>query len=176
MKQSFLINLLIIGYIQTANLQCLNVCSRINSTKRGNYLNVLNYHNGDLISSKNKNQFNDYNDGSPFRDEIYLVTSYFGFLMCSLGQSIQINLIQKYELNTLKIWLWDRTNRFYTIEVFIIFENVETRIYESNQAQSILTIQFPAQKVESFRIYNTGGNTVNSILHIIKVEAYYKFQ
>ncbi|CAD8198831.1 unnamed protein product [Paramecium pentaurelia] len=116
-----------------------------------NYLNVLNYHNGDLISSKNKNQFNDHNDGSPFRDEIYLVTSYFGFLMCSLEQSIQINLIQKYELNTLKIWLWDRNNRFYTMEVFIIFENVETRIYENNQAQSILTIKFPAQKVESFR-------------------------
>ncbi|CAD8213491.1 unnamed protein product [Paramecium pentaurelia] len=110
-----------------------------------------------------------------FRDTIYIIGGAYGYQWCRIGQSIQVDLIQKYELNTIKIWLWDQDNRVYRVKVFIKFQNIETKIYESNLAQSVVTIRFPDQLVEQFRIYNTYGNTYNIGLHVIKVEAYYQF-
>ncbi|CAD8089857.1 unnamed protein product [Paramecium primaurelia] len=116
------------------------------------------------------------NDGNCLRNAIYILGANCDYIFCDIGYSIQLDLMQKYELNTLKIWLWDGDYRFSTIKVFIKLENTETLIYDSNLAQSIVTITFPDQIVGSFRIYNTAGNTRNTGLYLIKVEAYYKFQ
>ncbi|CAD8197583.1 unnamed protein product [Paramecium pentaurelia] len=171
-KTSFtLIILLTTNYIQITHQNCSSINQKIQqSIIRGNYQNVLNQNWGNLISSKNMNWLCGGNDGNCLRNailyQVKIVVTYI---------AIQ-DLMQKYELNTLKIWLWDGDYRFSTIKVFIKLENTETLIYDSNLAQSIVTITFPDQIVGSFRIYNTAGNTRNTGLYLIKVEAYYKFQ
>ncbi|CAD8203724.1 unnamed protein product [Paramecium pentaurelia] len=177
-KTSFtLIILFTIAYIQITHQNCSSINEKIQrSIIRGNYQNVLNQNQGNLIQSKNVIWFGGSIVGNFLRNAIYKVDGEIGFLFCSIGYSLKVDLLQKYELNTVKIWLWNGDYRFYNIKVFIKLENTETKIYDSNQAQSIVTIKFPNQLVQSLRIYNTAGNTKDGGLQVIKVEAYDKFQ
>ncbi|CAD8143870.1 unnamed protein product [Paramecium octaurelia] len=156
--------------------QCLKRQATMRSIIRGKYKNALHISNGALISSKNEDVFVQRNSGSCLRDTIYEVNSSTGFMYCMQGFSISLKLRQKCELNTLKLWIWDRDNRFQTFQAYVKVGNMETKIYETNIAQSVVTIIFPDQFVEEFRIYNVAGNTYNQGLHLIKVEAYYKLQ
>ncbi|CAD8113199.1 unnamed protein product [Paramecium sonneborni] len=149
---------------------CLARQAKIKSIIRGYKKNVLHQCNGALISSKILNGFLGGNNGSCLRDTIYTL---FTYTWSSTGYSITFDLTQKYELNTLKIWFWDGDNRFYKIQIYIILESSETQIYD-NFVQSVFTIYFPDQMVKGFRILNVAGNTYNSYLHLIKMEAYYK--
>ncbi|CAD8201906.1 unnamed protein product [Paramecium octaurelia] len=90
--------------------------------------------------------------------------------------------MQKYLLNTFKIWLWDLGHlfgeniRYYTIIVYAVLNGVQTKIYEGNLATSIVKIKFNEQHVEQFDVINVGGNTYyQNNLDIIKADAYYSF-
>ncbi|CAD8135878.1 unnamed protein product [Paramecium pentaurelia] len=174
------INFLIL--IQITKQNCIRQSNNLNSLLKRNHQNVLSYQSGALISSKNINYFQYGNSGVALKDEIYEILplgEYFQY--CYLGQSISIKLLQKYLLNKLKIWFWDygyRHNqgiRYYDIIVYAKLDKGKNIIYDSNLAISLMTIEFPDQFVEEFQILNVGGNTYNTFLHIMKVEAYYKF-
>ncbi|CAD8058059.1 unnamed protein product [Paramecium primaurelia] len=164
--------LLIFNMPVISNQKCLTRQTKIKSIIRGNYQNVLHLYKGALISSRITNGFLGGNNGCCLRDSIYTLSTY---TWSPTGQSITLDLLQKYELNTLKIWFWDGDNRFYRIRIYIIFENSETQIYD-NFAQSVFTIKFSDQMVKGFRILSVAGNTYNPYLHFIKVEAYYQLQ
>ncbi|CAD8192399.1 unnamed protein product [Paramecium pentaurelia] len=133
--------LLIFNIQKIANQQCLVSKAKIRSIIRGHQIDVVNQKKGALISSKKQNGFLGGNNGSCLRDTIYTLT---GYTSSSLGQSVKLELLQNYELNTIKIWFWDGDNRFYRIQVYIIYENSETQIYD-NFAKSIFTIKFPTR-------------------------------
>ncbi|CAD8215566.1 unnamed protein product [Paramecium octaurelia] len=173
----FLCAILLLYNIQlVVNTPCKRREAKLKSIIRGKYKNVLNYNMGALISSKQQNGFYVGIYGSCLRDNIYTITGGYGYTSSVLGKSIIFDLQEYYELNTLKIWFWDQTYRFYRLKIYLIYNDVETIIYESNFVQSITTINFPVQAVQSFKVYNLNGNTENTWLHIIKAEAYYKLQ
>ncbi|CAD8202682.1 unnamed protein product [Paramecium octaurelia] len=149
----FLLAILLLCNIQlVVNTPCNRREATLTSIIRGKYKNVLNYDMGTLISSKQQNEFSVGIYGSCLRDNIYTITSEYGFISSEIGDSIIFDLQEQYELNTLKIWLWDQSNRFYRIKIYLIYQDVETIIYESNFVQSITTITFPAQSVQGFKV------------------------
>ncbi|CAD8201710.1 unnamed protein product [Paramecium pentaurelia] len=175
-KYIFSVILLLFNFELVYNQACQRREARLKFITRGKYKNVLNYNMGALISSKVINGFSGGNQGSCYRDTIYTITGGYGFTASALGNSIIFDLQEQYQLNTLKIWFWDQSYRFYTIKIYLIYNDVETIIYESTLVQSITTIKFSDQSVQKFKIYNENGNTQNTGLHIIKAEAYYKLQ
>ncbi|CAD8179251.1 unnamed protein product [Paramecium pentaurelia] len=170
------ITLLLLNTQLDAYQLCFKRQARIRSILRGNYQNALNQNRGALISSKLQNGFAGGVQGSSLRDNIYTITGGFGYTASAIGNSIIFDLQQQYELNTLKVWLWDQDDRVYRLKVYLIQNDVETQIFESNFVQKILTIKFPDQQVQKFKIYNVNGNTYNVGLHIIKIEGLYKLQ
>ncbi|CAD8132573.1 unnamed protein product [Paramecium octaurelia] len=162
--------ILLINMSLIANQLCLRQQAKIKSIIRGQYKNAFSQNKGTLITSKMLNIFVGGDKGSCLRDTIYIITVY---TLSSLGYSINFGLLQKYEINTLRIWFWDGDNRQYNIKIFILFDGHETQIY-NNLANSILTVTFPSQIISGFRILNVAGNTVNTQMHILKVEGFYK--
>ncbi|CAD8211021.1 unnamed protein product [Paramecium octaurelia] len=153
-----------------ANQYCLRRQVKIKSIIRGNYKNVLHIQNGALISSKSSNKFYGGNNGICLKDAAYITSIY---QWCQQGYSIVLVFLQKYELNTLKIWFWDGDNRIYRIKIYTQLESQETQIYDGF-TKSVFTISFPDQVVSGVRILNVAGNTYNTHLHLIKIEASYK--
>ncbi|CAD8153679.1 unnamed protein product [Paramecium pentaurelia] len=87
---------------------CTSQLQELNSLLKRNHQNVLSYQAGALISSKMINYFYDGNNGDCLRDEIYKILPYGSFYTgCQLGQYISIRLLQRYLLNTLKLWFWE---------------------------------------------------------------------
>ncbi|CAK67498.1 unnamed protein product (macronuclear) [Paramecium tetraurelia] len=168
--------IILLDFSLITHQQCLKRQTTMRSITRGKYKNSLHISNGALISSTKENFFYKNNSGNCLRDTIYEVSGQTGFMYCMPGFSIQLKLLQKYELNTLKLWIWDRDNRLQTLQLYVKVGNLETKVYETTMAQSVVTITFPDQFVEEFRIFNIAGNTNNPGLHLIKVEAYYKLQ
>ncbi|CAD8067405.1 unnamed protein product [Paramecium primaurelia] len=172
--------IIVLALIQITKQDCFR---QSNSFLKRNHQNVLSYQAGALISSKLKNGFNNGNNGVCLRDNLYkILNDGLPYTACGKGQSISIRLLQKYLLNTLKIWLWDygfsEGDRYYNITVYAILNQGKKNIYVSNSenpAISQMTIQFQEQYVDEFEVVNVDGNTFNQGLHIIKVEAYYKF-
>ncbi|CAD8213204.1 unnamed protein product [Paramecium pentaurelia] len=170
--------------IQMTQQDSFRYLKKSNSLLKKNHQNVLSYQAGALISSRQNNFFNNGNNGVCLRDNLYnFMTGRVPYTGCGLGKQVSISLLQKYLLNTLKIWFWDygynEGDRYYYIKVYAILDQKKTDIYDSNSqnpAISQMTIQFKEQHVDKFQILNLGGNTYNAGLHIIKVEAYYKFQ
>ncbi|CAD8116045.1 unnamed protein product [Paramecium sonneborni] len=179
MKWKTFIILVTLLFLNT-QLEAYQICqkkqAKFRSIIRGDYQNMLNYYRGVVISSKLQNGFAGGLQGSSLRDNIYMISGIYGFTATSIGNSIIFDLQQQYELNTLKIWLWDQDDRVYRIKVYLIYKDIETKIYESNLAQTIVTITFPSQQVQKFKIYNVNGNTYNDGLHIIKIESFYKLE
>ncbi|CAD8213922.1 unnamed protein product [Paramecium pentaurelia] len=156
--RTILIILLIL--IQISKQDCIRQLKESNSLLKRNHQNVLSYQSGALISSKIINYFRDGNDGVCLRDRIYkIMTIGVPHTQCGLGKQISIKLLQKYLLNTVKIWFWDYGSLFNQNKEKIKFMKVTQQ-----------------QFVDEFELVNIGGNTYNQNLHIIKVEAYYKFQ
>ncbi|CAD8198014.1 unnamed protein product [Paramecium octaurelia] len=134
---------------------------------------------GSLIPLARYHFFRDGNYGSCLKDDAYTqMSNGVPYTQCSIGQKISISIMQKFLLNTFKIWLWDVSYlsnegiRFYTIIVYAVVNGVQTKIYDSNLATSIVKITFPDQQVERFDV---GGNTYNQGMYIMKADAYYKF-
>ncbi|CAD8196073.1 unnamed protein product [Paramecium octaurelia] len=171
-----LVTLFILNFQLAANQVCKQRQARLYSILRGKYYNVLNQNRGGIISSKLSNSFAGGIQGSCIRDNTNYINGSFGYTACGIGLSIIFDLVQQYQLNTLKIWLWDQDDRFYRIKVYLIYNDLKTQIYESNFAQQAITITFSDQQVQQFQIYNVNGNTYNVGLHNIKLEAYYKIQ
>ncbi|CAD8133603.1 unnamed protein product [Paramecium octaurelia] len=162
--------ILLINISIVANQLCLRQQAKIKSIVRAHYKNAFSQYKGALISSKILIGFVGGNNGSCLRDNIYTFNLY---TESPIGYSIDLALIQKYEINTLKIWFWDGDNRYYNVKITILLDGEETQIY-NNLARNILTITFPSQIVSELRILNIAGNTYNTQLHVIKVEAFYK--
>ncbi|CAD8190277.1 unnamed protein product [Paramecium pentaurelia] len=169
-KNSQLLTILLFFYwFIGTNQICLNKYNQMLSIIRGNYKNVLHLMNGAIISSRKQNGFLGDNHGSCLNDAIYRITNYTWNLT---GNSIIFELIQTYELNTLKLWFWDGDNRIYRFNIYIINETQESLIYDST-SNSIFTLTFTDQFVKGFRILNVSGNTIDQGVHLLKVEAYY---
>ncbi|CAD8188026.1 unnamed protein product [Paramecium octaurelia] len=180
--KSELLFIIYILLIQTTRQQCMRQFRELESILKKNHKNVLQYQVGALISRARQNGFRDGNYGSCLKDDAYTIMSDgVPYTSCFISQKISISLMQNYLLNTFEIWLWDlgyrigEGIRFYTIIVYAVLNGVQTKIYDSNLAISIVKITFPDQFVERFDVLNVGGNTYNSGLHILKVNAYYKF-
>ncbi|CAD8190926.1 unnamed protein product [Paramecium pentaurelia] len=154
--------------IQISNQNCIRQSNNLNYLLKRNHQNVLSYQSGALISSKNRWIYKTRPVGAPYTS-------------CGLGKQISITLLQKYLLNTLKIWFWDydflynESTRHFDIVVYAKLDQGKNKIYENKFAISLMTIEFDDQFVEEFQVVNVGGNTHNGNLNIIKVEAYYKF-
>ncbi|CAD8052089.1 unnamed protein product [Paramecium primaurelia] len=156
-------------------------CQRNNKIKaltRGYYKNVISYDASPLLTSRKQNQFAGVGNemGILFRNEIYQASSNQRGTYISLGQSIIIELLQVYELNTLKIVLRNGNIRTYDFIVYASDSNEEIIIFDSiTNYIEVVTIKFRNQLVKYFRIYNRGGNSEAPFTHIIKVEACFKF-
>ncbi|CAD8050385.1 unnamed protein product [Paramecium primaurelia] len=171
--------LILITLQQSQSCSHVNGCQRtkqIKSILRGNYKNIISYENGSLLVSRKQNSFNGSGRfiGMLFRNEIYENSADLKGTFCGISYSILIELRQNYELNNLKLWLWDAQARYYNLIVYAIFSEKETIIFDSVSAQSIIHIQFPVQIVKQFRIYNRNGNSASGTINVVKAEAYYQ--
>ncbi|CAD8167786.1 unnamed protein product [Paramecium octaurelia] len=154
---------------------CKNNEERKKSIIRGNYRNVLQLNGGAIISSRKMNYFFEGCLTSLcLRDSIYNTDWNKGYYACNQYKSIIIDLFQPYQLNTIKLRIWDlQLTRYYNMEVYLIYEGIKTLIYKSI-TQSVVTIKFIDQFVQQIELYNRNGNTVHSKLEIIKIEAFYQ--
>ncbi|CAD8179781.1 unnamed protein product [Paramecium pentaurelia] len=159
-----IILILFISDIQITNQSCLNSCYRIKQIVRGNCQNVLNQKNGNLISEKNKQYFSA--NHWFLRDSIYKIFGGFGYQICFKGQSMQVDLKQKYELNTLNFGYGIQIIGLYNKSVYQILKH-RNIIYESSLSCSVVTIKFQNQLVESFRINNDDSNINKQIIKIM---------
>ncbi|CAD8062809.1 unnamed protein product [Paramecium primaurelia] len=156
-------------------------CSRNNKIKaltRGYYKNVMSYDASPLLTSRKQNLFVGVGKemGILLRNEIYSADSNNRGTYMSLGKSIIIELLQVYQLNTLKLMLRNGNVRTYDFIVYASDSNKEIKIFDSiTYYIEVVTIKFPNQFVKYFRIYNRGGNSDAAFIHIIKAEAYFKF-
>ncbi|CAK73220.1 unnamed protein product (macronuclear) [Paramecium tetraurelia] len=178
-----LIFILYIFIIQATEQECQISIQEQKSILKRDFKNVLQKQVGALISEARQNIFYFGNLGSCLKDDPYSIfADGVPYTQCHIGKYISITLMQKYLLNTLKLWFWDlgyiygENIRYYTIIVYTVLNGVQTKIYDSNLATSIVKIKFDAQQVERFDVLNVGGNTYyRNNLDIIKADAYYSF-
>ncbi|CAK73533.1 unnamed protein product (macronuclear) [Paramecium tetraurelia] len=181
--QGELILILYIFIIQATEQECQISISEQKSILKRDFKNVLQKQAGALISEARQNFFSFGNLGSCLKDDPYSIfADGVPYTNCKIGKKISITLMQKYLLNTLKLWFWDlgyifsEDIRYYTIIVYTVLNGVQTKIYDSNLATSIVKIKFDEQQVERFDVLNVGGNTYyRNNLDIIKADAYYSF-
>ncbi|CAD8140393.1 unnamed protein product [Paramecium octaurelia] len=158
----------------------LSDCCTINQLQkktrilRGNYKDVMNFHQINLISRKNT-YFNGGQMNSQLnRDAIYYVNGGMGYTFCYLQDSIEIQLFKKYEINTIVLEIWDRlVDVQYDFQIYISFFDEEKQVYETTSFAGIIRIRFEDQFVDKIRIYNRGGSNYNGYLSIIKAQAFY---
>ena len=82
-------------------------------------------------------------DGHPLREN-YLIT---GYSYVTNQNSLIIELMHAYEINSIKFLLWDGDNRMYDLTVEISYDTDYThfkKVYDSVNAQSWITIKFVA--------------------------------
>ena len=78
--------------------------------------------------------------------------------------------MQKYEINTINIHLYDLDTRSYDFYVDLILDDQTLqRVYDTTAASSWITINFPSVLAKGVRIFSRKGNTVNNYLHIVKL-------
>ncbi|CAD8130920.1 unnamed protein product [Paramecium sonneborni] len=162
--------------------QCRCECQYNKHILRGYYRNIMHQNSGVLLEQRNSiwlhlNQV----QGLFFRDSIeqdrYTNLQTVGYTSClQIMCKIRISLLQNFEINTLRIWMWDGDVRSYKFSVYAISENKEKLISIQNAASGVTTICFPDQHVKEFVLYNLEGNTRNIQFHIIKIEAFYQFK
>ncbi|CAD8213639.1 unnamed protein product [Paramecium pentaurelia] len=205
MKKRLPFIIILFFLIQYTEQNCIRSFKQQKSILKGNHKNVLQLQQGSMISSKKINMLLFGNNGSLFKDNPYTIMSNgVDFIYCHIGSNISIALMQKYLLNTLKIWLqeydyiFQQQFRYYDIIIYTILNNEKTKIYESKQANCIITIEFPDQFVEEFQVQfqmlskikyyfwvyqrrtkyrqiQMCNNKINLGLHIIKAVTYNKY-
>ncbi|CAK70434.1 unnamed protein product (macronuclear) [Paramecium tetraurelia] len=156
-------SLLLIIIELVTNQICQKTDTTIKSIIRGNYL-MSNFQNHKIYIEGG-------NEGSCLLDNIYIVEYRFGHPTSLIGTSIIFYLYQTYELNTLKIWFWDLKTTFYAISDFIIFNNIETIIYESSRGQ-LITFQIRNQQRFSKKSTNRIRNNLSFPVGVKSTEFY----
>ncbi|CAD8128294.1 unnamed protein product [Paramecium sonneborni] len=171
------------------NVEAMNSFAKFNSTQldelnqksviRGEYKDVAHESAGAIISNgRIVGYVGGQKNSSPLRSAIYYIVSG-GY--CYVGSSyfINIDLLQTYELNTIKIWLYDRDPTFirtYDIEVYISgLDITDQLIYENNISKSLTTIKFTDTGVKSIKIKNKSGSSIDQWLILLKIQAFYAF-
>ncbi|CAK79889.1 unnamed protein product (macronuclear) [Paramecium tetraurelia] len=146
---------------------------------RGYYKDVASQSNGAIISSARANIFARPSiDNSPLRNSIYFTDAVApGHVYFALHQSLIVEFLQAYEINKIRYWMVDVDARVTTMQIYIVGSDrqTETLILDDFVQPGVHTLKFPDQLVSKIRFYNKGGNTINSFMALIKIQAYYAF-
>ncbi|CAD8174423.1 unnamed protein product [Paramecium octaurelia] len=146
---------------------------------RGYYKDVASASNGAVIQSARANIFARPSiDNSPLRNSLYFSDAFApGHVYTALHQSLVVEFIQAYEINKIRFWMLDVDARVTSMQIYIVGSDrlTETMILDDFVQPGVHTLQFPDQLVSKVRFYNYGGNTINSFLSLIKIQAYYAF-
>ncbi|CAD8174433.1 unnamed protein product [Paramecium octaurelia] len=153
---------------------------REKSILRGHYKDVASESNGALLSSARRNSFYRPNiDNSPLRNSLYFsdidATAH---TFIGLHESIIIEFLQVYEINTIRFWMLDHDiRRVANMQIFVIGVNrtTESLIYEGDVQPAVHSLKFPDQLVSKVKFYNKDGNVIDIYMSIIKIQAYYSF-
>ncbi|CAD8085184.1 unnamed protein product [Paramecium primaurelia] len=119
-------------------------------------------------------------DNSPLRNLLYYSPNYLviGHVVARLSESIIVQFLQAYEINTVKFWMWDGDTRQTDIQVFTIAKDGQTEniIFDGFTQPTIMVVKFSDQLASGLRFYNRGGNTKGTqYMSIIKIQAFYAF-
>ncbi|CAD8128293.1 unnamed protein product [Paramecium sonneborni] len=164
---------------------CKNSCfckeyqiQRFRSKIRGQYKNVIQEQRGALISNRNQISFAGTQlNRSPLRTEIYFVNGGRGYTVQYIGRYMIVDLLQNYEINTIKMWMYDRDSylRTYDLKVYIQGSGGDKLlIYENTVATSIIKIKFQNYFVKQILVYNNNGSSLNAYLHLFNCQAYFQ--
>ncbi|CAK79894.1 unnamed protein product (macronuclear) [Paramecium tetraurelia] len=153
---------------------------REKSILRGHYKDVASESNGALLSSARSNSFYRPNiDNSPLRNSLYFSdTDATAHTFIGLQQSIIVEFLQAYEINTIRFWMLDHDiRRVAKMQIFLIGVNkqIESLIYEGDVQPGVRSLKFPDQLVSKVKFYNNGGNIIDIYMSMIKIQAYYAF-
>ncbi|CAD8211268.1 unnamed protein product [Paramecium pentaurelia] len=137
---------------------------------RGNYKDVASQFNGALLSSARKTIFWTLGiENSPLRNLLYYYPPdpnlHQGHVVARLGESIIVEFLQAYEINTVRFWMWDNDDRQTDIQVLTIAADRRTEkfIYDGNAQAKILPIQ------KSSSVFILIIKKINCI-HLVKLE------
>ncbi|CAD8214751.1 unnamed protein product [Paramecium octaurelia] len=151
---------------------------------RGNYKDVASQFNGALLSTARANSFQSPGfENNPLRNLLYYYPPdpllYQGHVIAWLGQSIIVQFLQAYQINTVRFWMWDGDSRETDMQVFAIAADRKTEnvIFDNIRAKpNVNVVKFSDQLVSGLRFYCRGGNNVDhQALSIIKIQAFYAF-
>ncbi|CAD8146594.1 unnamed protein product [Paramecium octaurelia] len=133
---------------------------------RGNYKDVASQFNGALISSARINTFwTPGIENSPLRNLLYYYPTgpnlHQGHVVAWLGQSIIVQFLQAYQINTVRFWMWDIDNRETDMQVFaiaadrktekVIFDDIRTKPNVLS-FKNLSNINYNKQMLQRFRI------------------------
>ncbi|CAD8142938.1 unnamed protein product [Paramecium pentaurelia] len=176
-------------YLIFQNVETMNSVAKYNITQldqlkqksiiRGEYKDVAQESAGAIISNARSVGFvGGLKNSSPLRNAIYYMISG-GYCYVGLSQFIIIDLLQTYEINTIKIWLYDRDPTFirtYDIQIFASGLGINDQlIYESNNSKSVTIIKFSDTLIKQIKIKNRNGSSLDQWLVILKIQAFYAF-
>ncbi|CAD8140395.1 unnamed protein product [Paramecium octaurelia] len=154
---------------------CCTIDSIDKKIIRGNYQDVLNFRQINIISRKNTYFEGGLMNSQLNRDAIYYIDGKTGFTFCHLYYSIEIQLLKKYEINTIVVEIFDYFSFLhYNFQLYISYQGKEKLVYQTTSFAGIVRIRFADQFVDKIRFYNRGGNNDNDYLSIIKAQAFYK--
>ncbi|CAD8118043.1 unnamed protein product [Paramecium sonneborni] len=149
---------------------------REKSIIRGHYKDVASEQNGGLMANARLLYFHgDGESKSPLRNRIYFSYANLGHARCNLGQSMIVQFLQAYEINTIRIRFWDPDDRIHNFKLFAIekADSDETLIHEGS-IHGLITIKFSDRLVSKIRILSN-GNSINEFMSVIKIQAFYAF-
>ncbi|CAK66041.1 unnamed protein product (macronuclear) [Paramecium tetraurelia] len=184
MKLIYLFLCLVIHNVETMNSFAKYTLTQLDEIKqksviRGEYKDVAQESAGAIVfNSRTVGYVGGQKNSSPLRDAIYYIISG-GYCYAGMSQFIIIDLLQTYQLNTIKVWLYDRDPTFirtYDMQLFISSSDTNDQlIYESNISKSLTTIKFPDTQIKQIKIKNRGGSTIDQWLILLKIQAFYAF-
>ncbi|CAD8116534.1 unnamed protein product [Paramecium primaurelia] len=154
---------------------------REKSIIRGHYKDVASQFNGALLSSARTTWYWEQGaDNSPLRNLLYHYPEPVkqGHVVAELGESMIVQFLQAYEINTVRFWMWDGDTRQTDIQVFTIAKDGQTEkiIFDGIAQPTIIVAKFSDQLASGLRFYNRGGNNLDpKYMSIIKIQAFYAF-
>ncbi|CAD8113798.1 unnamed protein product [Paramecium primaurelia] len=157
-----------------------NLFQRQKHILRGLKLDVASTFHGSFLSTARTNIFwrKDIDD-NPLRFSLYYSypTIVVGHIVMPLGTSAIVEFLQSYEINTIRFWMWEGGHRITNMQVFVIGVDgiTETIVFDGLAQPAVVKAKFSSQIVSKIRFFNRGGNTVDSNMSIIKIQAYYAF-
>ena len=101
----------------------------------------------------------------------------FGNTFFKIPNFVEINFKMAYEINTIRLLLWDGDNRHYGyyIQVSLDGNNWKKIVdYSNGNRKSWQTIRFDKSNMRCVRIFGT-ANSANDWFHIVKFMAYFDY-